>query len=338
MNIGVLGLGFMGGTHLQALTRIPDARIAAVMSRDERRLSGDLSGMQGNLGIQGAKLDFSDVRKYTDIEGVLANPEVEAVDICLPTHLHAAVALSALRAGKHVLLEKPMALDGAAADRVVDEAIRSGKVLMVAHVLRFMPPYEGLADLVASGKLGRVRSALFRRRTAVPTWGAWEFDRNLSGGGIYDLLIHDVDMVLHLFGLPVAVSSTGFENLTGGVDMITSDFQYDGVDSVTITGGWHHKGEYPFSMEYTVVADEAAVEFSSAGRPATVYWKDGRHELLPASDADPYQAEIAYFIDCCRSGRDPVICPPQDSALAVKVAQSMVAARQQKGEKIPWQS
>jgi predicted dehydrogenase len=337
MNIGVLGLGFMGSTHLQALSRIPDARVAAVMSRSERRLSGDLSDIQGNLGTQGEKMDFSDFRKYTDVEKALADPDIEAVDICLPTNLHAPVALRALQAGKHVLLEKPMALDGESADRIAAEARASGKVLMIAHVLRFMAPYTRLAELVKSGRLGRVRSAIFRRRTSVPTWGPWELDRSQSGGGVYDLLIHDVDMALHLFGLPAAVSATGFENLAGGVDMITADFEYKDVDSVTITGGWHHRGEYPFSMEYTVAADNGVVEFSSAGRPATVYWKDGTSEALPASDADPYAAEIAYFVDCCRTGSAPQRCPPEESADAVKAALLMVAARDHKGEKVPWQ-
>jgi predicted dehydrogenase len=336
MNIGVLGLGFMGGTHLQAFSRIPDARVAAVMSRNQARLSGDLSDMQGNLGIKGAKMDFSGVRKYTAVDDLLADPGIDAVDICLPTNLHAPVALRALNAGKHVLLEKPMALDGESATRIVEAARRQGKVLMVAHVLRFMAPYRALADLVRSGRLGRVRSAIFRRRTAVPEWGAWEFDRDQSGGGVYDLLIHDVDMALHLFGTPVSVSSTGFENLRGGIDMITSDFQYANVDSVTITGGWHHKGGYPFSMEYTIVGDEGVAEFSSSGRPATVFWKNGTQETIPVTDADPYTAEIAYFIKCCRSGHYPDLCPPEDSAAAVRAALLMVSAREHKGKRVPW--
>ncbi|MEJ7605638.1 MAG: Gfo/Idh/MocA family oxidoreductase [Bryobacteraceae bacterium] len=113
----------------------------------------------------------------------------------------------------------------------------------------------GAVRLVRSGRLGNVRSAIFRRRTAFPPGVNEEFDRAKSGGGVYDLLVHDVDMALHLFGLPREISATGFENLQGGVDNITAQFHYDHVDSVTISGGWHHRGKYPFSMEYTVVAD-----------------------------------------------------------------------------------
>jgi len=335
MKLGVLGLGFMGSTHLQGIGRIPDAKLVAVMDVNQKRLSGDLSEIQGNLGGPGQKLDFSSAQKYNSIEGILSDPEVEAVDICLPTNWHASATMQALIAGKHVLVEKPMALDGAAADEMLAEAKRQDRVLMVAQVLRFFPEYMALSKLVKSGELGEVRSALFRRRTAVPTWGPWEFDKKQSGGGVFDLLIHDVDQALHLFGIPEAVSSTGHEDMKSGIDAVTSEFHYPSIGSVTITGGWFHVGEYPFSMEYTVIGDRGVVEYSSAGRPATVYWSDGRKEVLAVDGTDAYQAEIAYFLECASAGRQPDLCMPEDSAAAVKVTRLMEEARERKGSKVP---
>jgi predicted dehydrogenase len=334
MKIGVIGLGFMGSTHLQALARIPHAELVAVMDQDEVRLSGDLSSIKGNLGGPGLKMDFSAVRKYRSVEAILADSDVGAIDICLPTFLHAAVAIQALRAGKHVLCEKPMALNGTDADEMIAEADRAGRVLMVAQVLRFFPAYCELSRLIKSGELGQVRSALFRRRTSVPSWGPWELDRDKSGGGIFDLLIHDVDQSLHLFGVPETISSTGHENMSHGIDTISSEFHYSSIGQVTITGGWFHRGDYPFSMEFTVIGDHGVVEYSSAGRPVTVYWSDGREELLNPEERDGYQAEIAYFLDCCRQGRRPEECPPEESSLAVKLTKLMVDAREQKGEKV----
>ena len=324
----------MGSTHLQALAKVSQARVVAVLSRNPKRLSGDLSDVGGNLDLQGAAMDFSTYKKYRAVDELLRDGDIHAVDICVPTYLHEEIAIAALRQGKHVLVEKPMALDGPAAERIALEAGKSGRVLMVAQVLRFFPQYTELVRLVHSGRLGRVRSALFRRRTAVPTWGEWEFDRAKSGGGVYDLLIHDVDIALHLFGAPHAISATGHEDLRGGVDTISAQFHYPDVDSVTITGGWHHRGAYPFSMEYTVLADNGVVEFSSGGRPATVYWKDETREPLPAPDVDPFAAEIEYFVACCRSGNPPVRCPPDESALAVWATQAMVDARGQQGGKV----
>jgi predicted dehydrogenase len=331
MRIGVLGLGFMGSTHLQALADIPGAQLAAVMDADERRLSGDLGGIQGNLGGPGRQMDFSGAARYRTVDEILADARLDAVDICLPTHLHAPIAIQALRAGKHVLVEKPMALDGAAADAICEEAARSGRILMAAQVVRFIPAYRELARLVKSGQLGAVRWAIFRRRTSVPTWGPWEFDKAKSGGGVFDLLIHDVDMALDLFGAPEAVAASGYEDMPRGIDMITAELRFKSCGSVTITGGWHHVGEYPFSMEYTVVADGGVVEFSSAGRPATLYRADGRKELLPDDGADCYRAEIEYFVRCCEKGEQPALCMPAESAEAVKVARRMVEAREKRG-------
>src|SRR5437899_11089114 len=119
MKTAVLGLGFMGSMHVRAMGEAAGAELAAVYSSDARKLSGDLSGIRGNLGGPGGRFDFSQVKPYCDIGFLLADPAIEAVDLCLPTHLHEAVATQALRAGKHVLVEKPMALDLASAKRMI---------------------------------------------------------------------------------------------------------------------------------------------------------------------------------------------------------------------------
>ena len=148
----MLGLGFMGSTHLKAMRSVAGVELAAVYSSDERKLAGDLTSIQGNLGGPGEKLDFSSVRQYREIDPLLADPSIDAVDICLPTDLHEWAAVEALRAGKHVLVEKPMALDGFGGDRMINAARRAGRVLMTAHVLRFFPEYAVLRDGIADGK------------------------------------------------------------------------------------------------------------------------------------------------------------------------------------------
>jgi predicted dehydrogenase len=331
MKIGVIGLGFMGSTHLQAISRISNARLVAVMDTNLARLGGDLSDIEGNLGIDGQKMDFTSVNTYSSLAEILSDPQVEAVDICLPTDLHAPVAIEALRAGKHVLVEKPIALTGASADEMVSSAAENRRILMAGQVLRFSPAYQNLRDLVSSAQLGPIRSAFFRRRAAVPAWGPWLSDKDKSGGGIFDLLIHDVDIALLLFGVPDSISATGHENIPNGIDSIVSEFHYPEIGSVTIAGGWHPASEYPFSMEYTVVGDLGVAEYSSAGRPPGVYWKDSRVESVKDDEIDPYQAEIEYFVKCCDEGRQPALCDPSSSALSVKVAQLMVEARAQRG-------
>jgi predicted dehydrogenase len=300
MRVGVLGRGFMGKTHLEALTEIPDVDIAA----------------------------------QREIAKVIADPSVDAVDICLPTNLHAPVALEALQAGKHVLVEKPMALDVAASRQMIAEAKQQKRVLMVAHVLRFFPMYTALGEILSSGRIGAPRAAMFRRRCGAPVWGAWLSDPKQSGGGVFDLLIHDIDLCLHLFGKPETVSATGHEALAAGVDVVTAELHYEGGLTVVITGGWHHPKSYPFSMEYTVVAELGTVDYSSLGRAPTLYGVDGEIEVLAMKEQDGYRAEIEYFLDCCQHGESPSLCPPEESADAVALAVCIIEARKRNGEKI----
>jgi predicted dehydrogenase len=337
MRIAVIGLGFMGSTHLKALKQMSGVELVAVASNDPKALSGDLSGIQGNLGGPGERLDFSKLARFEDPIEAARAPGIDAVDICLPTNLHAPVTLAALETGKHVLVEKPMALNREETAAMIDAARGAGRVLMCAQVLRFFPAYLPLIDGLLSGRFGRVHHAVFRRRCAAPGWSAWLTDKSQSGGGVFDLLIHDIDMALTLFGLPDAVSAWGHEALARGVDMVTAQLHYPGIPSVTISGGWHHPKAYPFSMEYTVVGEHGAMEYSSAGRDPRWYDNSGAEQPLELSAADGYQAELEYFIDCARSGKAPDRCTPESSAAAVAVALLMDQARARKGEPVPCQ-
>lgn len=332
MRIAVVGLGFMGMVHVKAIRNIGRHQLTAVVSASPEKLEGDLSNIAGNLGGPGEKMDFSGIGRYTSVEQCLADPHVDAVDLCLPTHLHVPTTIAALRAGKHVLVEKPMALTGEQCDLLLEEAQKAGRTLMVAQVLRFFPAYLALRDTLP--RLGSVRTAFFRRRCAGPAWAKWLVSKEQSGGGIFDLVIHDVDQCVQNFGLPEYVSSTGYENLAAGVDVMESQLYYGNGMVATVTGGWHHPKSYPFSMEYTVVADQGTVEYSSAGREPTLYRADGEKEVLPLVDIDGYQAEIEYFLDCAEAGKEPEICSPKESAQAVRLTNLMAESRAKNGEKV----
>jgi len=193
--------------------------------------------------------------------------------------------------------------------------------------------YRARAELVKSGRVGKARAATFRRRCAAPDWSPWLADKNASGGGIFDLLIHDVDMCLHVFGAPQAVSATGYEDLARGVDVITAQFHYPEM-SVLLSGGWHHPNSFPFSMEYTIVCDGGTIEYNSAGPPPALHAADGAKTDLDAGGKDGYLAEIEYFVECCVQGKQPDYCPPAESAAAVKLASLMIEARERQGEKV----
>ena len=298
-------------------------------------MAGDLSGIQGNLGAGGERFDFSAVERFADGLECVRRADADVVDICLPTRLHAPIAQAALEAGKDVLVEKPMALDGVECEALLATARRHGRILMAAHVLRFSPAYEALLRGVAGGRFGRIRQALFRRRCAAPAWSAWMGDRAQSGGGVFDLLIHDFDMALACFGLPTAVSAWGAEDLGRGIDLLTAQLHYPEIDSVTVTGGWHHPKSYPFSMEYTVSGDNGTLEFSSACLLPAFYGADGTETVEALDEGDGYAAEIQYFAACVRERRQPERCLAESSAAAVKLTRLAGMARERKGEAAP---
>lgn len=334
MRFGLIGLGFMGATHLKALKQIPGVELAMVSSADPRHLEGDLTGVGGNLSDSSGRYDFSALQRFPDSLEAARASGVDAVDICLPTALHASVAIEALRAGKHVLVEKPMALAYADAQAMMEAAAKSGKILMAAQVLRFFPAYVPLIGAVRSGRFGAVHHALFRRRCAAPGWGGWLANKAVSGGGVFDLLVHDIDMMVHLFGTPARVRAWGTESLAKGIDMITAQFDYDSGTAVTMTGGWHLPGAYPFSMEYTVVGEQGVMEYSSAGREPKWYPAGGAETPLVLPEKDGYQAEIEYFVECCRTNSPPTECTPESSAEAVRIARLAEEARNKKGEAV----
>lgn len=330
MNLAIVGLGFMGATHLKAARSIPGLNLA-VVSRNPKKLAGDLSEVAGNMSGFETSVDFSNIKTFGSFQEVLADPAIDAVDLCLPTALHEPYTIEALQAGKHVLVEKPMAIEEAACARMIAAAKQAKKTLMVAQVLRFFPAYDGLKQWVAKQQSGPIRSGFFRRRTAAPGWGPWLKDKGQSGGGVFDLLIHDIDMALYLFGVPQSVSATGFEALERQVDVISAELFYSG-HTVTITGGWYHEG-YPFSMEFTVTGEVGTMEYHLRDPKPTLYQAgQSPAEVDGGGEADGYKAELEYFLQCAGSGAYPEKCSPEDSQRAVALANLLLASRSQQGK------
>ena len=284
---------------------------------------GNLSNAPGNLPISNDPIDLTQFRKFPNIDACLSQPDIDAVDICLPTDLHESVAIEALRQGKHVLVEKPMALTPQACRRMIDASREAGRILMVAHVLRFFPAYRALES--ALPQAGEIRSATFRRRCARPAWAAWQSDPTRSGGAILDLLIHDLDMALHLFGPPQSVQATGTQDPANGIDLTSAQLHYSNF-VVDITGGWH-PGKFPLTMKYRVIGTEASIDYDLNSAPPRIH-RHGEFQDLPQSTTGAYTGELAYFIDCATTSTRPALCLPEASAEAVTLALTLREARQ----------
>ena len=162
------------------------------------KLQGDWSKIIGNIGSEdnSQPVDLGKVKTYPDALELIADPAVQLVDICVPTHLHKTYVLAALKAGKHVLCEKPIARHTSEAREMLALSKKSEKAFMVGMCIRFWPEYQHAYQLVQSGKLGKIISATFKRVSpsiAGNAWEDWFMKADLSGSALLDLHLHDTD-------------------------------------------------------------------------------------------------------------------------------------------------
>lgn len=237
VRIGIVGIGFMGYTHFEAARKLTGGRVTAIASRSEKKLAGDWTGIQGNFGPPAGKVDLLHVKTYRDHRDLFADPDIDLVDICLPTDLHEQVTLEALAAGKHVLVEKPIAIDLAAAERMVRAAEEAGRLLMVGQVLPYFPEFRYAAELISTGQYGKLLAAHFRRVVTPPKWSSDMADfRRLGGWGI-DLHIHDNHFICVTCGVPKSVFSRGLLQ-DGFVNHVHSQYVFEnGGPAVSCVSG-----------------------------------------------------------------------------------------------------
>src|SRR5438105_2788530 len=263
VNVAVVGLGFMGATHLRAYLQNKSARIVAVCDAVRLPVNGILAGVAGNVKNTGDINLGPSVKVFRKIEDVLADPEVQLVDLCTPTPLHPEQSIAALKAGKHVLCEKPLARTSAAAREIVQTAENAPGFIMPAMCMRFWPGWSWLKEAVEKQTYGKVLSARFRRLSEMPGWSAQGTytGGNDLGGALFDLHIHDTDFVQFLFGRPGSVFSTGVTRSSGSIDHVVTQYHYPGGPTVYAEGSWLlAKG---FIMSYTILCERATLDFDN---------------------------------------------------------------------------
>lgn len=326
VKVGVVGLGMMGFTHLDAYHEMGDVEVVALADGNPKRLTGE-ERPGGNIqGQAQGGFDFSKVKKYATAAELIADPEVQVVDICVPTPGHLEWCKAAFAAKKHVLVEKPLARTAADARQIAELAKAAGVFAMPAHCMRFWPGWTWLKEVVTAAKYGKVLSASFKRAASFPG-GPFYKDGAASGGAALDLHIHDTDFICHLFGTPNAVSSAGYSNISGEPDHIFTQYHYAGGPVVTAEGGWSMAVGYPFCMQYTVNFEKATAVFDiTAENPLRLY-ESGKEPLaIELPKGMGYAAEIAYFIQCVKTGKRPETVTLDQAAETVRVIEAEVAS------------
>ena len=337
VRIGIIGLGFMGMTHYRAARQVRAGRVTAICTRDPKKRAGDWRRIQGNIGGPGGVEDLSKVKTYRVIDDMLADPDIDLVDICLPSPMHAEVTISALRAGKHVLVEKPIATRLRDADRMVREAVKAQRHLMVGQVLCFMPEYQYARRMVTGGRYGRLLGGQFKRMTSNPRWPE---DTNTTGGPVLGLHIHDLHFILVLCGRPKRLYARGMA-LENSVPFVTSVLEFaDPGLTICTTTGWYSQPARPFTQAFEIYLEKASLsyEFSTlSGRsvlttPLVVMTADGavRHPRLKSTDPlDAFIGEVQHAVDVVRGKTDPGVIGAQVArdALALCVLEQEAVRR-----------
>jgi predicted dehydrogenase len=315
LRIGLAGIGFMGWIHYLAYQKARGVQLAAVCSRDAKKLAGDWRGIQGNFGPPGEQVDLSAVKKFESLEQMLADSAIDVVDLCLPPHLHKDATLKALAAGKHVFVEKPMALTAADCDAMVSAAAKAGKQVLVGQVLPFLPEYAHARQIIARGEYGKAIGGYFKRVISDPQWIKDFFDPTTVGGPLVDLHVHDAHFVRLLFGMPKSLTSQG--RMRGNVvEYCTTQFAFaDERLAVSAASGVINQQGRPFTHAFEIHLERATLFFEFAvladgnniATPLTILDDQGKvlRPQMPAGDPmlAAFEAEISEAANSITSGR-----------------------------------
>jgi predicted dehydrogenase len=315
VRIGLVGVGFMGRIHYLAAQKLRGAKVTAVCSRDPAKLSGDWRNTRGNFGPEPGRVDLTDVKTYADFDRMLADPDIDLIDVCTVTDQHAPLALAALKAGKHVLVEKAIALTPQDAAAMVAAAKAAGKLLMVAHVLPFFPEFKFAADAVRGGRHGRLVGAHFKRVIARPDWSADMADAAKTGGPAVDLHVHDTHFIGLVCGVPTHVFAVGTVE-GGAVTYLTTSYLYGpGGPAVTCSSGAVCMSGRPFAHGFEIYLEKASLLYD--GTPLTLLTADGKSTLPEISGSgDP----LAAFTDELQAAVDGVVAGEEPDLLSGKLA------------------
>jgi predicted dehydrogenase len=254
-------------------------------------------------------MDLSGIKKYRNLDDMLGDKDIDMIDVCNPTHLHPETALKALNAGKHVLVEKAIALDPKDADAMVEAARKANRLLLVAHVLPFFPEFAHAAQVIRGGPYGKLLAGHFKRIISKPDWSAEIGDTSKTGGPAVDLHIHDTHFIGLVCGVPKQVFSTGVIGAGDAVDHLTTSYLYgQGGPAVTCSSGALTMKGRPFVHGYELYLEKATLVYESGTCPLTVLKSDGSSEQPKLAGGDDATAaftiEIQAAVDGIRANRE----------------------------------
>ena len=280
--IGIIGMGFMGFTHFEGAKGLEGAEVTAFSTRNPTKLAGDWTSIKGNFGPPGGTVDVSGLKASADYHDLLDDPDIDLIDICLPTDQHFDVVMESIAAGKATLVEKPISVCRDQARQMVEAAESAGVPLLVAHVLPFFPEFEFAANAIADQTYGGLRAAHFRRVIAPPDWSDGMSDFTKLGGWGIDLHIHDNHFIAHACGRPEKVFSSGILQ-EGFVNHVHTNYVYENGPAVSAVSGGIAASGLAFGHSFELFFEDGTLLFDAGtygdewvvSRPLSLVSNDG---------------------------------------------------------------
>ena len=313
LKIGLVGVGGISGAHIPAWEAMENAELVALCDIRPERME-----------------KYEGKRLYTDFDEMLDNEQLDILDICLPTYLHADFAVKAMERGINVICEKPISLKNEDVERVYSTAKKNNVKFMVAQVLRFWPEYELLKEIYDTKKYGKLLSGTMTRLGCYPkwSWDGWMMDEKRSGLVPFDLHIHDLDFMVYAFGMPKVAYQ--YRSKLPDQDFVSISYDF-GDFSINSEASWYATC-YPFTAEFRFQFEDALV--ANENGKMVIYCRDDvKIDLsqdaegdtgsinLPKSDA--YANEINYFADCVMNDLPDEKVKPEELACVLNILNNL---------------
>ena len=310
MKIGFIGCGGMGNTHnkcLKLLSESHPVKVTAIADVREEYLKK-------------ASSLWPDAKKYSDGLDLINNEDIDLVYICVPSYLHADMALAAMKKNINIFLEKPACLKREECEALSKQHKITPVKVMVGQVVRSMPEYNFLKDVYERQTYGTLKSIVMQRISSDVKWGFedWFHDEKRSGSVILDLHIHDLDFLHYMLGelKCTDIHTTRFNS--GMINQVITNYLFRDV-VVMAEGVWHSATKMPFEASYRADFDKATIRFNSTATEKLVIYTDDGNKIIPnlkineidntdsginITDLGAYYLEDEYFIDCILNNRE----------------------------------
>ena len=321
VKIGLIGCGYMGGMHAACYKALESLGVQVTATADVRP-------------DRAAQLaEKSGAATYASGMELIEKADVDAVDICLPTDLHIAHAVAAMRKGRNVFIEKPICIREEEMEEVLKVQKETGAKVQVGQVIRLWTEYAWLKETLESGVYGRMLAGTFKRVSARPTWASdgWLSDITRSGGVAVDMHVHDVDFVRYILGEPDRVQAQAYRDDKGEIQQIFALYGYGKNVGVSIEACWDYPQTFPFNGAFRVKFEKAVAVLD--GGVLTVYPEEGEafHPELPEeykgnndiggniSSLGGYYNELKYFVEGLKGEHDLTVAPVEEAVKSIKL-------------------